>query len=124
MTSTQLKSAVCLAQVVTGRWVYALNRVMVGFLALGIVFTLGFMPISALIENPETQLQVQAFQINYYEMVKSRQDTGIEAQDPDWDGVLSGMTTGYALTRNMPFVLPMMGALVGAAVGYQLDSRI
>ena len=124
MTVTaHLKDAVCHAQFVTGQWVFVLNRALLGFLAMGIVFTMGYMPVASLISSPEAQLQAQGFQINYYEMVRAHQDVSEEA-DPAWDGALSGLSSGYALTRDLPFVFPMIGALIGAVVGYQLDNHI
>lgn len=123
MTSIDIDQAVRRAHYVTGQWLFVINRLLFGFVALGLVFTMGYMPLANVVENPEVQLQAQAFQINYYEMVKSRQDE-VVATDPDWDGALAGMSTGYTMTRDLPFVLPMMGAVIGAVIGFQLDSKI
>lgn len=121
--TADIKDAIFYAQFITGRWVQALNRMLIGFVALGMVFAFGYMPLVQLISSPEVQLDAQGFQINYYEMVRAQRDVS-EAADPDWDGALSGMASGYALTRDLPFVFPMMGAAIGAVVGYQLDNHI
>ena len=110
----------CYAQRLTGQMLLVLGQASIGCITLGVLFAMAFPTLNGLLVKPEEQLRLQAFQINYFEMIKRTQSVS----DPDWDGALSGMSLGYALTRGYPFVIPAFGAAVGAVVGYELDSRI
>jgi hypothetical protein len=90
-----------------------------------------------LIRNPEQTLHTQAFKFNYTEFASAAAHPSTDGTpantpstlstqhtDPNWDGMLAGAGLGLTLGRNVPFIGYVGGSVLGAMLGYHLDSRI
>lgn len=109
------------------------NRLLAGVVALGSIFCLLVLGAVQLAHNPEKVLHTQSFNFNYNEFSQVDAQSDLEGsaakavmspKDENWDGVLAGVGLGYTVGRNIPLVGSVAGPLVGALIGYRLDSRI
>lgn len=110
------------------------NRLLVYGLALGSIFCLFSVYALQFIQQPEQALRLQAFMVNYSEFNRveqpvvfvgsAMQSKKLKPQDPNWDGAVAGASLGLAVGRDVPMIGMVICPVVGAMVGYQLDSRI
>ncbi|WP_373532131.1 hypothetical protein [Vampirovibrio sp.] len=111
------------------------NRLLAGILLMGGLFCVMSIMFTQLLKQPEQALQLQAFAFNYSDFAKvekgrvlsARETTSPEnagLEDPNWDGTLAGASLGLAVGRDLPVIGWVIGPVVGAMLGYQLDSHI
>lgn len=110
------------------------NRLLVYGLALGSLFCIFSVYATQFIQQPEQALRLQAFMVNYSEFNRveqsivsvgsSVQSKKLKPQDPNWDGAVAGASLGLAVGRDIPIIGMVICPVIGAMVGYQLDSKI
>lgn len=118
----------------TGELLKLGRRLLTAIIVMGTLFGMLCMAILNLLQQPEAFLNTQAFMFNYAEaariesaptMQTSSQPTLIaKPKDPNWDGTLAGASVGFNLGQNIPFIGIVGGPVLGAILGYQLDSKI
>lgn len=118
----------------TGRLVIFGNRLIVAVVLLGAMFCAISLVALSMIKNPERILHTQAFMMNYTEFYQTESantpfnPSGIQqtmqTSDPNWDGMLAGAGVGATLGQNIPLIGCIGGPILGAVIGYQLDSHI
>lgn len=110
------------------------QRLLCAILILGVSFCMLSILIFKVVKQPEAYLHTQGFMLNYAEIAKAEpnplhtmQDNPNRAShtaDPNWDGTLAGASAGFNLGQNIPFIGSVCGPVLGAIIGYKLDSRI
>lgn len=118
----------------SGELLRAGNRLLACGLLLGSLFCVLSVYAAQFVEQPEQALKLQAFMVNYAEFNRAprheqTRDFLLRAErkvpsDPNWDGVLAGASLGLAVGRNIPIIGVIICPVVGAMVGYQLDSKV
>jgi hypothetical protein len=118
----------------TGRLVVFGNRLLAAIVLLGAMFCLISLMTLSLLQNPEKLLHTQAFMMNYTEFSQTESEEiptstldawpNVQATDPNWDGMLAGAGIGATFGQNIPLIGCIGGPIIGAIIGYQLDSRI
>jgi hypothetical protein len=118
----------------TGRLVVLGNRLLAAIVLLGALFCVISVTALGILKNPEQFLHTQAFMMNYTEFSRAqavltpthteRNPQDSDNTDPDWDGMLAGAGIGATLGQNIPLLGSIGGPIIGAVIGYQLDSRI
>lgn len=118
----------------TGLLIKSGNRLLAAVLLLGGLFGIGCTGFINLMQKPEQSLQIQGFLFNQAEFAQAEQgQSGFQglrkspvskALDPNWDGAVAGASLGWSAGRSIPVIGWVVGPLVGAAVGYQLDERV
>lgn len=103
----------------TGRLVRWTNAILFGAFTLGTAFVLLTLPLLKLAENPYQMLKGQTFMVNHIQL-----GAGQPQADPVWDGMLAGISTGYALGKGVPFMGVIAGPLLGALIGHQVDQDL
>lgn len=95
--------------------------------ACGLFFTLITFWTQEIISQPLTLFKMEGTLVNmqdYAEINQTVSNSSATAIDPDWDGALAGFSLGCAYTSSIPIVGPVLSPLLGAIVGYQLDSSV
>lgn len=111
------------------------NRLLASVVVLGIMFGLLSVYSLQLLQHPEQVLRLQSFMFNYSEFsqvernaLSSGQAHALKVEkkshDPNWDGAIAGASLGLAVGRDLPVIGLFVGPVVGATIGYELDSRI
>ena len=103
-----------------GRIVRGINACLFTAFTLGAAFILVGMTLVKVVENPFETFQGQVFLVNCSQLG----NTPKAGSDPDWDGAMSGMSTGFALGKGIPLIGPALGPLLGAVVGYRVDRNL
>ena len=101
-----------------------LNRCLCFAIGSGVLFAALAVPLLQFFSAPDWYLGVRGAQINYLELsAPEHKSPEQKSLDPDWDGLMAGAETGYAIGKHFPFVGPVFGPALGAAVGYTLDRK-
>lgn len=119
----------------TGKLLKIGNRLMAAVVCLGGVFCLMAFLGLQVTKQPEKVLHLQAFMFNYSEFAHIQEDALAsnagaspmsvhKANDPNWDGLMAGAGLGYNLGRNIPLIGCVAGPIIGAMIGYDMDSKI
>lgn len=117
----------------TGELITVCNRMLAAVISLGSLFCLMLMASMVLAQKPEQVFHIQAFMINYSEFAKAEapSDVAVAAQkagplhkDPNWDGAVAGAGMGLTVGRNIPLIGGVAGPIIGALIGYRMDSKI
>jgi hypothetical protein len=118
----------------TGKLLRYGQRLLVAIFIMGPLFCLLSISILKLIRQPEAFLNTQAFMVNYTEAAQGDAASEITAnnhvlrvskpKDPNWDGTLAGASVGFSLGQNIPLIGVIGGPVLGAIIGYEMDSRI
>jgi hypothetical protein len=118
----------------TGRLLRLGHRLLAAVVVMGTLFCMLSMALLNLLQQPEAFLNTQAFMFNYAEAARLENAPGMaldkapvlpaKPKDPNWDGTLAGTSVGFNLGQNIPMVGLICGPVLGAILGYELDSRI
>jgi len=118
----------------TGQLLTIGRRLLAAIVLLGSIFCVISLMTLHVLKNPEETLHTQAFMMNYTEFSKTALAQAQVKQlaanhnkqntDPNWDGMLAGAGIGATLGRGIPMIGSITGPVIGALIGYQLDSRI
>ena len=110
------------------------QRLLGAILVMGTLFCLLSIVMLNLIRQPETFLNTQAFMVNYSEAIQSdrapktaaqsQPELPVKPKDPNWDGSLAGASVGFTLGQNIPLIGAVGGPVLGAILGYEMDSHI
>ncbi|MCE3235885.1 MAG: hypothetical protein K0Q50_2065 [Vampirovibrio sp.] len=119
----------------TGKLLKIGNRLMAAVVSLGGIFCLMAFMGMQLAKQPEKTLHLQAFMFNYSEFAHIQEDTQTapsdksgttvrKPNDPNWDGLMAGAGLGFNMGRNIPLIGVVVGPVIGAMIGYDMDSKI
>jgi len=118
----------------TGTLLMLGQRLLSATFILGTMFCMFAYGLAEVIRQPEAYLHMQGFMFNYAEMAQGEAAPYMKVDnlpvlpehptDPNWDGTLAGASAGYTVGQNIPFIGSFCGPVLGAILGYRLDSRI
>lgn len=120
----------------TGKLLKIGNRLLAAVVSIGGIFCVMAFFSLQLVRQPEKVLHLQAFIFNYSEFAHVQEDRvpplatpihstlATKANDPNWDGMMAGAGLGFNLGRNIPLVGSVAGPIIGAMIGYTMDSKI
>jgi hypothetical protein len=123
----------------TGLLVKLGNRLLLAIFLMGGLFCVMSVMLIHFLNRPEAVLHLHAFAFNYSDFVQAEEGRVVShremfssqenarrdfSHDPNWDGAIAGASLGLAVGRDVPVVGLVFGPVIGAMVGYQLDTRI